>query len=482
MLESRGVTLGGEIRAGTSTFATMVYIIIVQPAIMSACGMPAGAVFTSTIICTVLATVAMGLFAKLPFALSTAMGTNAIFAYTIVNPGYATWQEALGMIFVSGTVFILISVPVFYPLKAFGVSEKLYGFSVREKIIDYIPQSIKDGLGPAIGLFLMMLGLGTSGMNLAGLFDGSLGFTDLKNPPALIAFICLLITLFLYFYQRRVKDKTVKVTGAVLIGIIMTTVAMIASGNAPLPSGVVSAPPSITPILFQFDIIGALRPQNWIYIFIFFLGDFFSTAGTLIACGTKAGLYDPVTKKMPGTGRAFVVDACATVGGATLGCSTITTFVESAAGVEDGGRTGLTAISTAGWFTLALFFSPIFLAIPAAASGVALVVVGFSMCLQIFDIDKVSKGVTPAEDSPEHAPAVYTKLEKAAVIAVIAMTAIANNFSVALCFALIVFGFNQIVAYFVDKSLHVEPARIIVPSVMTFVLILLAVLKFAVTV
>jgi AGZA family xanthine/uracil permease-like MFS transporter len=480
-LSSRGTTVPTEVRAGTSTFATMVYIIIVQPAIMAGCGMPQEAVFTATIISTVLATLAMGLWAKLPFALSTAMGTNAIFAYSIVVPGLATWQEALGMIFVSGVIFMILSFPILYPLRLFGVSPKVYNFSIREKVVDNIPEGLKDGLGPAIGIFLMMLGLGTSGMNLAGNFEGTLGFANLKNPPTFISFLCLIFTLFIYFYQRTKQGKTVKVTGAVLIGIIVTTAALIISGNAPAPAGIMSTPPSITPILFQIDIAGALQPQNWIYIFIFFLGDFFSTAGTLIACGRKAGLYDPTTGKMPGTDRAFRVDATGTVVGSLLGCSTITTFVESASGVEDGGRTGLTSVTTAAWFFLALFFSPIFLSIPAAASGVALVVVGFSMFFQVFELDKTYTGVKPAESVYEGTQCKYSNLDKVPIIAVIAVTAIANDFAVALCFGLILYGVNQIIACIVDKAIGVPPAKIIVPGAMTFVLLILAILKFTVT-
>jgi AGZA family xanthine/uracil permease-like MFS transporter len=478
---ARGTTISTELRAGTSTFATMVYIIIVQPAIMSGCGMPQDAVFTATIISTVLATLAMGLWAKLPFALSTAMGTNAIFAYSIVAPGLATWQEALGMIFISGVIFMAISFPLLYPLRLFGVNEKIYNFSIREKVVDGIPEGLKDGLGPAIGLFLMMLGLGQSGMNLAGNFNGTLGFSDLKNPPTFISFLCLIFTLFIYFYQRNKNGKTLKVTGAVLIGILVTTIVLIASGNAPVPTSIVSFPPGIGPILLQIDIAGALRPQNWIFIFIFFLGDFFSTAGTLIACGRKAGLYDPVTGKMPGTDRAFKVDATGTVFGSLLGCSTITTFVESASGVEDGGRTGLTSVTTAVWFFLALFFSPIFLSVPAAASGVALVVVGFSMFFQVFDLDKVYVGTKSAEDVYGGTQCKYSNLDKIPIIGVIAITAISNDFAVALCFGLILYGFNQIIACIIDKAIGIEPAKIVIPGIMTFVLLVLAILKFTVT-
>jgi AGZA family xanthine/uracil permease-like MFS transporter len=445
----------------------MVYILIVQPLILGACGMPQDAVFTVTAICTILATVSMALFANLPFALSTAMGTNAIFAYSIVLPGLATWQEALGMIFWSGVIFVIIS---FTP--------------IRKKVVDSIPAGIKDGLAPAIGIFLMMLGFGSSGMNLAGVVDGNFIFADLKNPAALVALICLLFTLFIYFYQRKQKNgKVSKIPGAVLIGIFVTTIVMMIGGFAPLPAGIVALPPDPMPVIFQIDLLGALRPENLIFIFIFFMGDFFSTAGTVIACGRKAGLYDTKTNTMPGMAAAFKIDSVWTVLGSLFGCSTITTFVESAAGVESGGRTRLTSLSTAGFFLLALFLSPIFLAIPAAASGVALIVVGFSMFLPVFNIDKVGDGESPADEQPpDGVLSKYSNLDKVAIIGLITLTPIVNDFAVSLCFALLIYGIFQFAFWIVDRVKGIETPRSATPTVMTLVLLLLAILKFAVTI
>jgi AGZA family xanthine/uracil permease-like MFS transporter len=464
-IAAEGSTPTREVVAGFSTFATMVYILIVQPLILGACGMPQDAVFTVTAICTILSTVTMAVWAKLPFALSTAMGTNAIFAYSIVLPGLATWQEALGMIFWSGIIFMVIS---FTPARA--------------KVVEHIPRGIKDGLAPAIGIFLLMLGFGSSGMSLAGVVDGSFVFADMKNPAAIAGMVCLIVTLFIYFYQRHRPNGVLRVPGAVLIGIFLTTVVFMVGGFAAAPTGVFALPPNPLPVIGQVDLLGALRPENWVFILIFFLGDFFSTAGTVLACGRKAGFIDQKTGEMPGMDQAFKVDSLWTVIGSWLGCSTITTFVESAAGVESGGRTRLTSLSTAGFFLIALFFSPIFLSIPAAASGVALIVVGFSMFLPIFEMDKVDDVADAAEEQPNGPLARYSDLDKVPVIATVVLTPIVNDFATALCVGLLLYGVFQIAFWLFDKALKLRTPKIAVPSVMTFVLLLLAIVKLTVTI
>jgi AGZA family xanthine/uracil permease-like MFS transporter len=463
-IKAKGSTPPREVVAGFSTFATMIYILIVQPYILSRCGMPQDAVFTVTAACTILSTVTMALWAKLPFALSTAMGTNAIFSYGVVLSGLATWQEALGMIFWSGVIFVIIS---FTPARA--------------KVVDHIPNGIKDGLAPAIGIFLLMLGFGSSGMSLGGLFDGELMFAGMKSPAAIAGMICLIVTLFIYFYKRhRSNGNVLHVSGAVLIGIALTTVVFMAGGLAPLPDGVFSLPPNPLPVIFQVDLLGALRPENWVFILIFFLGDFFSTAGTALACGRKAGFFDPKTGQMPGLAQVFKVDSLWTVLGALFGCSTITTFVESAAGIESGGRTRLVSLSTAGFFLLALFLSPIFLKIPPAASGVALIVVGFSMFLPIFEMDKVGDGETPAEEQPEGPLAKYSNLDKVPVIATVVLTPLVNDFATALCIGLLLYAVFQVAFWVIDRVIKQKTPKVATPNVMTLILLVLAITKLVV--
>lgn len=468
-VRAAGSTIPREVGAGFSSFATIVYVLAVQPAILSACGMPKEAVLTSTILCTVICTVGMALWAKLPFVLSTAMGTNAIFAFSIVLPGLATWQEALGMIFWSGIIFVVIS---FTP--------------IRKKLVERIPAGIKDGLAPAIGIFLMMLGFGSSGMSMAGVVDGNFMFADLKTPIAIAGMSCLLVTVFIYFYQRTTSKKIVRVPGAVLIGIFITTVVFMACGFAPLPESVVALPPDPSPIVLQVDLVGALRPGNWIFILIFFLGDFFSMTGTSVACGKKAGLWDDERDTMPGLDQAFKVDALAMPVSALLGNSASTVFVESAAGIEAGGRTRLTALSAAGFFTLALFFSPLFLAIPAAASGVALIVVGFSMFMPVFDLDKIRQkavgGDDRAEELPEGVVGRYSNLEKIPIIATIVLTPIINDFATALCLGLLFYAVFQVLFWVIDRFLKKPTPRSATPNVVTFALLAMAIIKMIATI
>jgi AGZA family xanthine/uracil permease-like MFS transporter len=470
-VKERGSSLGTEIRAGTTTFATLVYIIIVQPSIMAGCGMPQEAVFTATVIGSGLATLMMGIYGRFPFALATAMGTNAIFAFSIVAPGIAPWETAMGMIFVSGIVFMLLSFPVLRWLALFGVRDpKILNFSCREAVTRNIPLGLKLGLGAAIGIFLMRLG--SDSIGLTGVVNGGLSFGDFKNPVVFIGFICLVITILMFFIQKQVGTKTWKISGAVLIGIAITSIALFATGLAPLPRAIISLPPGISPIFFKLDIVGALQPKYWTYIFIFFLGDFFSTAGTSLACGAKAGFMDKTTGDMPGIERIFQVDSLWTVLGSFLGLTTITTFVESASGVEDGGRTGLTSVATACWFALALFFSPIFLAIPGAASGVALVIVGLSMMQVLADV--------PYRDIVETVP----------VLVMIGITACSGDFAAALCVSLIVYGAFVIVRWIVESAAAAkgpsgvgpEALKAMRPTVMTIVLMVMSILKFVITV
>ena len=327
-----------EILAGITTFLTMAYILAVNPNILAATGMDKGALFTTTVIASAFATLLMAFYAKLPFGLAPGMGLNAFFAYTVcLTLGY-TWQFALTAVLLEGIIFILLTVT-----------------NLREKIVDALPLSLRNAIGAGIGLFIAFIGLQNAGIivnNDATLI--SLG--NITSGSALLGIIGLLITSILL-----VK----KVRGALLIGILLTTVIGIPMGLTHL-DGVLSTPPSIEPIFFQFQWEHIFTKEMVIVVFTFLFVDMFDTIGTLVGVTTKAGM---VTKdgKIPHLKQAFLVDAIGTTAGAMLGTSTITTFVESASGVGEGGRSGLTSFVTAVCFLLSLFLAPFFLAVPGAA-------------------------------------------------------------------------------------------------------------------
>ncbi len=456
-LAANNTTLGTEFRAGATTFMTMAYILVVQPLIMSACGMPRDAVFTSTALSTALSTLMMGIYGKFPFALAPAMGTNAIFAYSIVNTGQADWQTALGMIVWSGLAFMLVSFPILRWTKILGLTNnpKIYNFCLRESVTNNIPAGIKLGLAAAIGIFLAQLGLGSSGMNVATVSAEGIALGDLGNPTVLIGVICTIVVIVLFW----VKGPKFNVLGAILLGMLAITGITMAAGLTPLPEGIVSLPPSFSEISFQANILGALKPQYIPYIFVFFMGDFFSTTGTALACGAKAGFADE-NGNMAGIDRIFHVDSLWSVLGALVfGMTTITTYVESAAGVEEGGRTGWTAVFASGLFFVSLFLFPIFVAIPAVATGMALFVVGISMLLVLEDPN-------------------FKKLDRYELIPVIVLmliTAVSGDFSSALCAALIIYGVIGIVRRLVQP----DAPKV---TVMTIALLVMAVSKFAVTI
>ena len=362
-LKERGTDVRTEFIAGITTFMTMAYILAVNPSILGAAGMDTGAVFTATALASALASICMALFANLPFVLSAGMGLNAYFAYTVVlGMGYS-WEVALTAVFVEGIVFILLSLT-----------------NVREAIFNAIPGGLKVAVSVGIGLFITFIGLQNAhivvdGSTLVGLFSfkGSIqaGTFNSEGITVVLALLGILITSFLVI-------KNVK--GNILLGILITWVLGIicqltglyvpapdAGFYSLIPSGIVSAPASLAPTLFKMDfsVIGSLN--FLVVVFAFLFVDIFDTLGTLIGCATKA-------------------DAVGTTVGACFGTSTITTFVESSSGIAEGGRTGLTSIVSGALFLLALFFSPIFLAIPSFATAPALVVVGFFMMQQVAKI------------------------------------------------------------------------------------------------
>jgi AGZA family xanthine/uracil permease-like MFS transporter len=347
-----------EILAGLTTFLTMAYILIVNPLILSDTGMDFGALFTATALASAIATLVMAFTANLPFALAPGMGLNAFFAYTVVlGMGYS-WQFALTAVFLEGIIFILLTI-----------------LNIREAIINCIPTNVKKAISVGIGLFIAFIGFQNAGIIIND--DATLVILgDLTSGAALLAVIGLLITGILLAF---------KVKGALLIGIIATTVVGIPFGITSAPSGS-WAPPSLSPILFKFEFASIFSFDMLIVLFTFLFVDMFDTVGTLIGVSTKAGLLDK-DGNIPKVKQALMADAVGTTVGACLGTSTVTTYVESSAGVAEGGKTGLTALTTAVLFLLALFISPLFLAIPGAATAPALILVGLFMITPVKEID-----------------------------------------------------------------------------------------------
>ncbi|MBO5920465.1 MAG: NCS2 family permease [Bacteroidales bacterium] len=347
-----------EIFAGLTTFLTMAYILAINPNILGDTGMDKGALFTTTVLISGCATIFMGLYAKLPFALAPGMGLNAFFAYTVcIVLGYS-WQFALTAVFLEGLIFIILTLT-----------------NIREKLVYLIPDTLKNSISAGIGLYIAFIGLKSAGVIVNN--DATLvSLGKITSGAPLLCIIGIVITSLL-----MVKN----VKGGLLIGILATTIIGIPMGVTQF-NGVVSTPPSIEPIFFKFQWDQVLTQDMFIIVFTFLFVDLFDTIGTIIGVTTRAGMFDK-DGKIPGLKKAFLVDAVATTAGAAMGTSTVTTFVESAAGVEQGGRSGLTAFTTGICFLVAMFFAPFFLAIPAAATAPVLFLVGLMMMAAVTKID-----------------------------------------------------------------------------------------------
>ncbi|MBP8023678.1 MAG: NCS2 family permease [Bacteroidia bacterium] len=357
-LKENGTNVRTEVIAGITTFLTMAYILAVNPGILSATGMDANALFTATALAAVVGTLVMALWAKLPFALAPGMGLNAFFAFSVVlGMGYS-WQFALTAVLIEGIIFILMTI-----------------FNIREAIVDAIPKSIQTAISAGIGLFIAFIGLQNAGIIVNN--DATLvHLGDITSGSALLALIGLVITSVLIIK---------KVKGDLLIGIIVTALIGIPMGITQM-KGFASLPPSIEPIFFKFDFSQVFTFDMMIVVFTFLFVDIFDTLGTLVGVSRKANMLDK-DGKVPNVKKAFMADAVGTTVGAMLGTSTVTTYVESAAGVSEGGRTGLTALVTALCFVAALFFAPLFIAIPGAATAPALILVGLFMLSPIKELD-----------------------------------------------------------------------------------------------
>ena len=360
-LKQRGTDGKTEIMAGVTTFMTMAYILVVNPTILSAAGMAFDKVFAATAIISAAATLVMGLLANLPFALSAGMGLNAFFAYTVcLGMGYS-WRWALTAILCEGVIFLVLTF-----------------FNVREAIVNCIPACLKKAIGAGIGFFIAFIGLQNAGIVVGGATLVELSPAWFKGPSG-VAMLGLAVTGFLLI--RKVK-------GAILLGMILTALIGIPFGVTSYAGGsYLPTAPYFCP--FAFDEIFASGKSVFDFIvvlFTFLFVDMFDTVGTLIGCAGKSGIIRE-DGSIPNCKEALLADAIGTTGGALLGTSTVTTFVESAAGVAAGGRTGLTAVTTAALFLLSLFLEPLFASIPSAATAPALIIVGVMMISPIREID-----------------------------------------------------------------------------------------------
>lgn len=354
------MTVKREVIAGITTFLTMAYILAVNPSILSDAGMDKGAVFTATVISSVLATLVMAMYAKLPFALAPGMGLNAFFAYTVVLTMGYSWQFALTAVFIEGIIFILLTLT-----------------GLRQKIVDSMPLVLRRAISPGIGFFIAFIGLKNAGIVSASPAT-FVTMGNLHDPAVLLAAFGILLSAVLLIK---------KVTGALLIGILVTTVIGIPLGVTHF-SSVLDVPPSIAPIVMKFEWHNVLSFDMAICVLTFLFIDMFDTIGTLLGVSHRAGMVDE-KGNIPHLTEAFMADAIGTAAGAMLGTSTVTTYVESASGVNAGGRSGLTSFTTAICFVLALFLAPLFLAIPAQATAPALVLVGVMM---MTDVSKLHLG------------------------------------------------------------------------------------------
>ena len=371
-LKEHGTNVRTEIVAGLTTFLTMAYIIFVNPSILSAAGMPADAVFVATCLIAAFGTAIMALYANYPIALAPGMGLNAYFAFVVVGAMGYTWQTALGAVFISGCLFLAITL-----------------LGLRELIVRGIPQTIRTAIVVGIGMFLAIIALKSAGMVVASP-DTLVSLGDLHKPPVVLAAIGFILIVVL--------DKF-RVPGAILIGIVTVTVLSFFFGGNKF-GGVFAAPPSIAPTFMQLDVAGALKGGILNVVLVFFLVELFDATGTLMGVAKRAGLLVP--GKMERLNKALLADSAAIFAGSLLGTSSTTAYAESAAGVQAGGRTGLTALTVAVLFLACLFISPLAGVVPAYATAPALFFVACLMLRELTELDW--------DDSTEVVPGVVTAL------------------------------------------------------------------------
>jgi len=372
-LRAHGTNVRTEIVAGFTTFLTMAYIMFVNPAILSDAGMDRGAVFVATCIGTAIGTLIMGLYANYPLALAPGMGLNAYFTYGVVKGMHYSWEVALGAVLISGVLFLILSL-----------------IRLREWIVDAIPSSLKMSISAGIGLFLGIIALHNAGI-ITGSPDTLVTLGDVKAPSVILA-VCGFLAIVALDAKR--------IPGAIIIAVLGVTVVGIAIGLSPF-GGIASAPPSLAPTFLKLDLKGALDAGLIAIIFAFFFVDLFDNTGTLVGVAHRAGLIDK-DGKIPRLDRVFIADSTATICGSLLGTTTVTSYIESAAGVRAGGRTGLVGVVVAVLFLLSLFFAPLAGSVAAYATAPALLYVACLMARGLAEIDW--------EDPTEYAPAVITAI------------------------------------------------------------------------
>ena len=350
-LSSSKTTIQREIIAGFVTFMTMSYIIFVNPDILSNAGMPRDALITATCLAAAFASILMGLYANYPIGLASSMTANSFFAFVIVKTMGLSWQEGLAAVFIVGILFIIITVG-----------------KIRELIMDSIPMSLKMGIPAGIGIFLMFIGLQSAGIVVQNP-NTIVTYGNLTNPSTLLSIFGLLLMIILYIN---------KVTGAILLSIAVVTIIGIPLGITELPSDIVSLPPSIAPVFFKMDFSNMFDADFLMAVFTLLFMAVFDTIGTLMGVSQRAGLVDK-DGNMVRAKKAFMADAAGSTAGSIFGVTTVGAYIESVTGVESGGRTALTAVTIGILFLLAMFFSPIILIVPSAATAPALIFVGILM-------------------------------------------------------------------------------------------------------
>lgn len=359
-IEKNGSTISREVLAGVTTFLTVAYIIVVNPAILSVAGIPKGPSMVATIITAFIGTFIMGAYAKRPFVIAPYMGANAFIAFTVVKVLGYSWQTALGAIFISGSLFVLLTI-----------------LKLRSWFVNAIPSSLKFAFVVGLGMFLTLIGLVSADIVVLGVPGAPVKVGALRESTQLLSILgFILISLML----------ALKARGAILLGIMLITVLGFAFGVSPVPSQIISAPPSIKPILLELDVPGALTWGFFPVILTIFIMDFVDTMGSLIGLSARAGFLDE-KGNLPDIEKPMLADAIATVTASVCGTTTAGTYIESATGIEVGGRTGLTAVVVSLLFLLGLFFSPFLTSIPKYAYAPSLIVVGGLMIGAIKQID-----------------------------------------------------------------------------------------------
>lgn len=357
---ANGTSYRQEILAGFTTFLTMAYIIVVNPAILEAAGIPKGPSMTATIISAAFGTLVMGVYAKRPFAIAPYMGENAFIAFTVVKVMGYPWQTALGAIFLAGVMFTLLTV-----------------LRVRGWLAEAIPQNLKYSFAVGIGLFLTFIGLNEVGIVTIGVPGAPVCLGKISNANVLLA-------IFGFGMMAWLTVKRVR--GALMIGILSVTLISIAIGVTPLPGQIAGLPSSIAPIFSQLDIAAALSPKAWPVVLIVFVMAFVDTIGTLIGLSARAGFLDE-KGNLPNIERPMLADALSNLAAPLLGTTTTGAYIESAAGIEEGGKTGFTALVVSGLFLLSLFLSPILTVVPAHAYGPVLIIIGCFMIKPVARLD-----------------------------------------------------------------------------------------------